>query len=78
VWNAVIQGAFDRSTSDQSIWVGESGVLTSAALILFAAVLYRVWPLAQRKSLSTPQKWGVGIPGEYLARLRSGRMRPSA
>jgi membrane protease YdiL (CAAX protease family) len=46
-WNAVIQGAFDRSTSEPSVWVGESGVLTSATLILFAVALYRVWPLAQ-------------------------------
>jgi uncharacterized protein len=46
-WNAVIQGAFDRSTSGPNIWVGESGVLTSAMLILFAAVLYKVWPLAR-------------------------------
>jgi membrane protease YdiL (CAAX protease family) len=53
-WNAVIQGAFDRSTSDRGVWVGESGVLTSAMLILFAVVLYRVWPLAQRTSLSRP------------------------
>ena len=25
VWNAVIQGAFDRSTSGGNLWVGESG-----------------------------------------------------
>lgn len=49
-WNAVIQGAFDRSTADRSVWVGESGVLTAAMLVLFAVVLYRVWPLAQRTS----------------------------
>lgn len=52
VWNAVIQGAFDRSTSDHNLWVGESGVLTAAMLIVFAIVLYRVWPLAQRYPLS--------------------------
>ncbi len=50
-WNAVIQGAFDRFTSGAGIWVGESGVLTSAMLILFAVVLYRVWPLRQPASL---------------------------
>jgi membrane protease YdiL (CAAX protease family) len=41
-WNAVIQGAFDRSTSGRTLWVGESGALTAAALIGFAIVLYRV------------------------------------
>src|SRR5581483_7054437 len=54
-WNAVIQGAFDRSTSGRSVWVGESGVLTAAVLILFATVLYRVWPLAQLITLSKPR-----------------------
>jgi membrane protease YdiL (CAAX protease family) len=55
VWNAVIQGAFDRSTSAGSVWVGESGVLTAAVLILFAIVLYKVWPLAQPVSSSKPR-----------------------
>jgi membrane protease YdiL (CAAX protease family) len=60
-WNAVIQGAFDRSTSGRSVWVGESGVLTSPTLILFAVVLYRVWPLAQPSSL-LKAAMGGGIP----------------
>lgn len=76
-WNAVIQGAFDRSTSGPSVWVGESGVLTSAVLILFAVVLYRVWPLAQGASLSRPAiEWR--IPQGIFSRPRSGRMPPSA
>ena len=50
-WNAVIQGAFDRSTSGRSLWVGESGVLTAGMLVLFAVVLYKLWPLTQRSSL---------------------------
>jgi len=58
-WNAVIQGAFDRSTSGPSMWVGESGVLTSAMLILFAVVLYRAWPLRQRTYLSRPAECAV-------------------
>lgn len=49
MWNAVIQGAFDRSTSGRNLWVGESGVLTAAALILFAIVLYKVWPVMMPK-----------------------------
>lgn len=63
-WNAVIQGAFDRSTSGPTVWVGESGVLTSAVLILFAVVLYRLWPLAQRTSLSTPPNWVAEFRGD--------------
>ncbi|MGH9621536.1 MAG: CPBP family intramembrane glutamic endopeptidase [Bryobacteraceae bacterium] len=55
VWNAVIQGAFDRSTSGRNLWVGESGALTAAALILFAIVLYKAWPLPQLISLSKPR-----------------------
>lgn len=53
VWNSVIQGSFDRSTKGYSVWVGESGVLTVAVLILFAFALYRFLPLAQRV---TPSK----------------------
>ncbi|HWE52306.1 MAG TPA: CPBP family intramembrane glutamic endopeptidase [Bryobacteraceae bacterium] len=49
-WNAVVQGAFDRSTAGRSVWVGESGVLTAGMLILFAVVLYKRWPLAQLSS----------------------------
>lgn len=51
VWNAVIQGAFDRSTAGGNLWVGESGVLTAAALIGFAILLYKAWPLAESKPL---------------------------
>jgi uncharacterized protein len=45
VWNAVIQGPFDRSTAGYSPWVGESGILTAVAVAVFAIVLYRLWPL---------------------------------
>ena len=69
-WNAVIQGAFDRSVSGPSVWVGESGALTSAMLILFAVVLYRVWPLAQRTSLSTPPNWAAELHGNIQTRQR--------
>jgi uncharacterized protein len=51
-WNAIIQGAFDRSTAVPSMWVGESGVLTASMLVLFAVVLYKLWPVTQRASLS--------------------------
>ena len=45
VWNAVIQGGFDASTADYSVWVGESGIFTSVMTALFAIVLYRLWPI---------------------------------
>ena len=51
-WNAIIQGAFDRWTAGPSVWVGESGVLTASMLVLFAVVLYKLWPVTQRTSLS--------------------------
>lgn len=64
-WNAIIQGAFDRSTSGRSVWVGESGVLTAAMLILFAIVLFKVWPLPQRTSSARPGDcWSTAEPGK--------------
>jgi uncharacterized protein len=51
VWNAVIQGPFDMATAGYSVWVGESGVLTTVITIVFAIVLYRVWPLASPDGL---------------------------
>jgi len=51
-WNAVVQGAFDRSTAAPSVWVGESGVLTAGMLVLFAVMLYKLWPLRHLSSLS--------------------------
>jgi membrane protease YdiL (CAAX protease family) len=42
VWNAVIQGTFDVSTKEPSIWVGEGGLLVAAA------VLAAAWLLARR------------------------------
>ena len=56
MWNAVIQGAFDRSASGGNLWVGESGALTATALILFAILLYKAWPLAQPVSLRAQKK----------------------
>ena len=55
-WNAVVQGAFDRSTAGRSVWVGESGVLTAGMLNLFAVVLYKRWPLTQVSSLAPSSK----------------------
>lgn len=37
-------------------WVGESGVLTAGMLVLFAVVLYKLWPVTQRASLSPSLK----------------------
>jgi membrane protease YdiL (CAAX protease family) len=41
VWNAVIQGTFDASTKEPSLWVGESGLLVAAAALAFAWLLAR-------------------------------------
>lgn len=75
-WNAVIQGAFDRSTSGPSVWVGESGVLTAAMLVIFAVVLYKLWPLAQGTSLSKPAN--LNDSGAACSGLRKWRYRTSA
>lgn len=40
-WNSIIQGAFDASSRQPGIWVGESGVLTALAAVLITAVLLR-------------------------------------
>lgn len=53
-WNAIIQGAFDKSTAAPSIWVGESGVLTAGMLVLFAVVLYKLWPLTAHFQKASP------------------------
>jgi uncharacterized protein len=55
-WNAIIQGGFDRSTAGPSVWVGESGALTASMLVLFAVVLYKLWPVTQRASSSLSSK----------------------
>jgi uncharacterized protein len=51
VWNAVIQGPFDMATAGYSVWVGESGVLTTVMMAVFAIALYRVWPLPSADGL---------------------------
>jgi uncharacterized protein len=40
-WNSIIQGVFDRVTtgSQATLWVGESGVLVIAAVVLFAVII---------------------------------------
>jgi hypothetical protein len=38
-------GGFDASTAGYRMWVGELGVLTSIMTVLFAIVLYRLWPI---------------------------------
>lgn len=54
VWNAVIQGPFDMSTGGDSIWIGESGILTVIFVVGFAVVLFRVWPL---EKVAQPAIW---------------------
>lgn len=59
VWNSVIQGAFDASTAGYSVWVGESGILTSLMTVLFAVVLYRLWPITEQ--LRTIREEGADV-----------------
>ena len=63
-WNAVIQGAFDRSTSGRSVWVGESGVLTAAMLVIFAVVLYKLWPLTQLRPSASSSKYSCALESQ--------------
>ncbi|HEU5400185.1 MAG TPA: CPBP family intramembrane glutamic endopeptidase [Terriglobales bacterium] len=63
-WNAVIQGAFDRSTSGRSVWVGESGVLTAAMLVIFAVVLYKLWPLTQLRPSAPSSKYSCALESQ--------------
>jgi hypothetical protein len=50
----MIQGPLDMSTNGYRFWAGESGVLTTAMVILFAMVLYRDWLPAERAALAAP------------------------
>lgn len=54
VWNAVIPGAFDTVTAGGNIWVGEAGLLTAAAVIVFSVVLYHVRPMKARTRMIEP------------------------
>jgi membrane protease YdiL (CAAX protease family) len=48
VWNAVIQGAFDASTTGSSsahatnIWIGESGLLVAGMSVIVTAIVLRI------------------------------------
>ncbi|HZI92627.1 MAG TPA: CPBP family intramembrane glutamic endopeptidase [Patescibacteria group bacterium] len=44
-WNAIIQGAFDASTTGTSLWVGESGILIIlVGLALVSQIVRGRWP----------------------------------
>ncbi len=60
VWNAVIQGTFDTSTKEPSIWVGEAGIFV-AALALAAAWLLARKPYGAR--LAPREEPFATIPG---------------
>lgn len=55
-WNAVVQTAYDPATSgpDHALWVGESGALTTAALVAVAIVVYRRPWVLRRHPHDTP------------------------
>ncbi len=48
-WNSIIQGAFDASTPERGIWVGEAGLLTGAACALVA------WAFLSSRRASVPE-----------------------
>lgn len=59
-WNALIQTAFDPASTGEGheTWVGESGVLTTAVLVVVAAwLLRRSWVMVRR-----PGEPGVAVP----------------
>src|SRR5262245_12029074 len=44
-WNVIIQGVFDASTKGGTFWIGESGIVTTAANVLLVFLLVRGrWP----------------------------------
>ncbi len=63
VWNAVIQGAFDVSTKEPSIWVGEAGILIAVASLAVAWVLTRKGFDARRMPSEEPFAHVPGLAG---------------
>lgn len=63
VWNAVIQGAFDTSTKEPSIWVGEAGLLVAAASVAVAWLLVRKGFVARRAPGEEPFAAVPGLAG---------------
>ncbi len=63
VWNAVIQGAFDVSTKEPSIWVGEAGILVAAASLAVAWALVRKGFAARRTPSEEPFANVPGLAG---------------
>ena len=63
VWNAVIQGTFDTSTKEPSIWVGEAGILVAAASLAVAWALVRRGFAARRAPGEEPFATVPGLAG---------------
>lgn len=63
VWNAVIQGTFDVSTREPSIWVGEAGILVAAASVAVAWALVRKGFVARRAPGEEPFATIPGLAG---------------
>ena len=68
VWNAVIQGTFDASTKEPSIWVGETGILVAAASLAVAWVLVRKGFDARRAPARSPSRRSRALPVEDRGR----------
>ena len=63
VWNAVIQGTFDTSTKEPSIWVGEAGLLVAGLTLALAWLLVRRGFPARRAPAEEPFATVPGLEG---------------
>lgn len=60
LWNQLIGRSFDAVTEASHPWLGESGVITTAVVIVFAAVLYTIWPLRQVNAKKVDSRFDQG------------------
>jgi len=58
-WNAVILGPFSGSSQGGEPWLGEGGLLTTATVVVFSIVLYRLCPLPAEDVAG--QKTGLAV-----------------
>jgi membrane protease YdiL (CAAX protease family) len=67
IWNSVIPGVFDGSTTGSGVWVGEAGILPTAVVTLLAATLHRLWPLPPRLFPDQPSGVKTHMPDPQRA-----------
>jgi CAAX protease family protein len=67
-WNAVIQQAFDRSTTGPNalLWTGESGLLTAATLAVLALLVSRKhWPVLRTPPRPIAASVSLSLPDPF-------------